>query len=251
MTPAFPFQSPKKGTAFVSHITGSTREEDTHCNSQEWGIPQSTSGLTPHITAIIATVPDPIHSAMALKFDRFIDVLTQAAAENGYIESYSWLPWKHALDASKSAQLISDTEAKEDLDRERQPGLLILKKSTSIPRLISPGNAKLSSSTAEAPASAASQRRPGHDGSRQSLLNPHPPGDDNVIYLFLVGQTAAIGVNGEQLRNALHAAAYLQKKYGTDLSIKHPDNEADVIGPNNSGSAASLRAGLGNSRFEE
>jgi hypothetical protein len=239
----------ERGTAFVSHITGSTREEDTHCNFQEWGIPQSTSGLTPHITAIIATVPDPVHSSMALEFDRSIDVLTQAAADNEYIESYFWLPWKHALDASKSAQSVSETEAKEDLDRESQPGLLILKKSASIPRLISPENAKLSPSTSNSRVPSAYPKGTKHSGSGRSLFHPHPPGDDNVIYLFLVGQTPAIGVNGEQLRNAIQDAAYLREQYGADLSLKHPDDEADIIGPNNSGSAASLRAGLESSRL--
>ena len=236
----------ERGPTFDSHISGFTREGDTHCNSQEWGIPRSTSGLAPHVTVIIATVPDPIHSSMALEFDRSIDVLTQAAAENGYIESYFWLPWKHALDASKSAQFITDTEAKEDLDREGQPGLLILKKSTSVPRLISPENAKSYSSSSKPPASA-SPGQHGHGGSSQSQT--HWPNDDNVIYLFLVGQTPAIGVNGEQLRNALEDAADLQKKYGADLSLRHPAYEADIIGPNNSGSAASLRAGLEGSRF--
>jgi hypothetical protein len=240
----------EKRTTFDSHITGSTNEEDTDCNIQEWGIPQSASGLTPHITVIIATVPDPIHSSMALEFDRSIDVLTQAAADSGYIESYFWLPWKHSLDASKSAQFISDTEAKEDLDRESQPGLLILKQSNSIPRLNSPDTTRSSPTQGEHPVSAVSRRQPPRGGSGQSQLHPHPPGNDNVIYLFLVGQTPAIGVNGEQLRNALLAAADLQKRYGADLSLKHPANEADIIGPNNSGSAASLVAGLESSRFE-
>jgi hypothetical protein len=239
----------ERGTTFVSHITGSKQEEDTHCNSQEWGIPQSTSGLTPHLTVIIATVPDPVHSSMALEFDRSIDVLTQAAADNEYIESYFWLPWKHALDTPKSAQSVSEAEAKEDLDRESQPGLLILKKSTSIPRLILPENAKLSSSRNNPRVPPASPRGTGHRGSRQPLFHPHPPGDDNVIYLFLVGQTPAIGVNGEQLRNALQDAVYLREQYGADLSLKHPDDQADIIGPNNSGAAASLRAGLESSRL--
>jgi hypothetical protein len=186
---------------------------------------------------------------MALEFDRSIDVLTQAAADNGYIESYFWLPWKHALDASKSAQSVSETEAKEDLDRESQPGLLILKKSSSTPRLNLPENAKLASSTNNPPVPSASPRGAGHGGSGQLLFHPHPSDGDNVIYLFLVGQTPAIGVNGEQLRNALEYAAGLREKYGADLSLKHPDEEADIIGPNNSGSAASLRAGLESARL--
>jgi hypothetical protein len=209
-TPNLNMSVNEQGTKFQPHITGSLEEPDSGCGRDGWGIP----AVNPNITALIATVPDPIHSSMAIEFDRSIDVLTQAAAESGYIGSYYWLPWKHHLDTLKSVQPGSDTEEKEDLDREKQPGLIILKKSDSIPEL------------------------------------PPRSADDRLIYLFLVGQTPAVGVNGEQLQNALRAEVYLQKEYSAGLSFKHPDREADIIGPYSSGSAASLRAGLDRAGFE-
>jgi hypothetical protein len=206
-TPNLNISVNEQGTKFQSHITASLEEPDTGCGPDGWGIPISPTGVVPHITALIATVPDPIHSSLAIEFDRSIDVLMQAAAENNYVGSYFWLPWKHRLDTVKSVQPASDTEGKEDLDREKQPGLIILKQSDSIPE-----------------------------------LPPRSP-NDRVIYLFLVGQTPAVGVNGEQLQRAIRAEVDLQKNYGVGLSFKHPDSEADIIGPYNSGSAASLRAG--------
>lgn len=44
--------------------------------------------------AVIATVPDPVHSHLAPEFDRAIDALIGAASDNHYLISYSWLPWR-------------------------------------------------------------------------------------------------------------------------------------------------------------
>jgi hypothetical protein len=209
----------EQGTAFASRITGSLEEIDAQCDSDGWGIPalpdvKAKTKIHPHITAFIATVPDPIHSSLALEFDRTIDVLMQAAEENGYVGSYYWLPWKHPIDAIKSTQPTSDAEITENIKREKQPGLIIFKGKDAVPR---------------------------------------PPGlafpSDRVIYLFLVGQTPALGVNGEQLQHALHYEADLRRDHGAELSFKHPESEADIIGPLNSGSAASLRAGLDSAQF--
>jgi hypothetical protein len=185
-TPNLNISVNEQGTNFRSHITASLEEPDTGCGPDGWGIPISPTGVAPHITALIATVPDPIHSSLAIEFDRSIDVLMQAAAENNYVGSYFWLPWKHRLDTVKSVQSASDTEGKEDLDREKQPGLIILKQSDSIPE-----------------------------------LPPRSP-NDRVIYLFLVGQTPAVGVNGEQLQRAIRAEVDLQKNSPLNIRTAKP-----------------------------
>ena len=46
----------------------------------KWGIP---AGSKPTVTAIIATVPDPIRTNLAFQFDWTIDALLAAAADNG------------------------------------------------------------------------------------------------------------------------------------------------------------------------
>jgi hypothetical protein len=43
-------------------------------------------------------VPDPVHSHLAPEFDRTLDALIGAASDNGYLASYSWLPWKTPAD---------------------------------------------------------------------------------------------------------------------------------------------------------
>ena len=52
---------------------------------------------------MIVTVPDPVHSSLTLDFDREMDVLSEAAADNGYLPSYYWFPWKTPPENGKSA----------------------------------------------------------------------------------------------------------------------------------------------------
>jgi hypothetical protein len=208
----------EQGTTFASRITGSLEEIDRQCDRDGWGIPVPSKSKTtthPHITGFIATVPDPIHSSLALEFDRSIDVLMQAAEVNGYVGSYYWLPWKRQGETIKPAQPASEAEMKEEIEREKQPGLIIFKRTDSVP-----------------------------------ILSVPTGFSDSVIYLFLVAQTPALGVNGEQLQHALHYEADLQRNHGARLSFKDPEREADIIGPVNSGSAASLRAGLDSAQFD-
>lgn len=160
---------------------------ETSCSEDRWGLPNAASGaVKPQITAIIAAVPDPLRAITALEFDRTIDALLEAAADNGYLESYSWLPWKNEVAVEKKGE--NATETIEQQERERQPGLIILKSSYN-----------------------------------------------NVIYLFLVGETPVLGMDGYQLQNALR----YEKEVKDDSQ-----HRLAIIGPNYSGSAASLRAGL-------
>ena len=192
------------------HVTAA--EASTDCSDRNWGLrPATEPGSHGAITAVIATLPDPVHSSLALDFDRLVDVITQAAADNNYLVSYYWLPWTRPPESGKSPQAATAEEIRQAQEREKQPGLLILKPtdlSASDPR----------------PNSASPKRR--------------------VIYMFLVGQTPALGVNGYQMRHALEYERVLEDTYGAELSIRDPAHGVDVIGPNNSGSADSLREAL-------
>ena len=92
----------------------------------QWGIPVS-STQKPQITAIIATVPDPTREHLALDFDHIIDGLLQAANDNGYLESYSWLPWKPPGESSVADLAATEREKEMEQKRLRQPGLIVLK----------------------------------------------------------------------------------------------------------------------------
>jgi hypothetical protein len=211
------------GGTVESVIKASTSPASACPSQDEWGIPwtgrNSTSPHTPEISAVIATVPDPIHSHLALDFDRAMDAILLAATDNHHLSSYYWLPWRSPVPSLLDSELAASALSK-DLDsiRERQPGLIILR------------------------------------------YDPHkalPGGSDEadyyrVIYVFLVGETPALGVNGTQLQNAFRYEQML-KSHNAWLSPSTrplPDTaevtktELSVIGPFFSGSAASLREGI-------
>ncbi|MCU1314460.1 MAG: hypothetical protein JWM54_2217, partial [Acidobacteriaceae bacterium] len=110
-----------------SQVDGSN-PPGSECSATEWGLPDNIGQLRQHglqAHAVIATVPDPVHSHLAPEFDRAMDALVGAASDNRYLRSYAWLPWK-ALKEDASAATDSDDHASEE------PGLLVFdQRSTS------------------------------------------------------------------------------------------------------------------------
>ncbi len=210
------------------HPTKESEELGCKNESNRWGIPTKRTGL--HVTAIIATVPDPVHTHLALSFDRYVDALLQAAADNNYVSSYHWLPWKNRLGAPRNTDSSLDAEPGHDPERERQPGLIILKHVPTDTDWDALGSQSYS----------------------------------QVIYVFLVGETPTLGVDGFQLRNAFDYENELQQKIestdaGKDSAnpkcdtakpatcntfSRGKDNDIAIIGPYYSGSAVSLKAGI-------
>jgi hypothetical protein len=190
-----------------SRVRASAATEEPCPGAQDrWGIPAATDSVKPEITAIIALVPDPLHAHMSLDFDRSIDALLQAGADNGYIASHYWIPWKSpgSIAASQGA-----AESEQEHAREREPGLIVLKGASD------------------------------------------PLGYPNAIYLFLVSDTPVLGENGSELDLALRYEGQLQKLATPNASsgIKvelstAKDKSLAIIGPNTSGGAASLLAGI-------
>ena len=169
--------------------------------TEHWGFPDDTAAI--HVTALIALVPDPVHTHQGLTFDRIMDSLLQAGADNGYLPSYFWLPWKNRGSVLRVSESSFDVEAGHDPDRERQPGLVVLKNADDF---------------------------------------------NQVIYVFIVGETASEGVDGAQIQNAFLYEAQLQSKLGSEhfSTGKSPQEKSRVaiVGPTFSGSAASLRAAI-------
>jgi hypothetical protein len=155
------------GKDIDSHIKTAPAPESVCGTGDGWGIPHGSE-----ISAIVATIPDPIHSHLALDFDRSIDAILLAAADNGYLGSYYWLPWRSNASSLSKSESTASAPRDEDTTRERQPGLIILR--------YSPDAAEWENSK-----------------DRFSSASYH-----RVIYLFLVGETPALGVNGIQLQNA-------------------------------------------------
>ncbi len=169
--------------------------------TDQWGFPGDLAAI--HVTALIALVPDPVHTHLAFTFDRTMDAVLQAGADNGYVPGYFWIPWKVHGSSLRMAESSSDTEPGHDPDRERQPGLIILKNAYRF---------------------------------------------DQVIYLFLVGETATEGVDGMQLQNAFSYESKLKTALGSHFSTGDSPGKKEarvaIVGPTFSGSAASLRAAI-------
>ena len=216
-------------------------DDKSGCGDGGWAIP-SLGDHSAEISAIIATVPDPIHSHLALDFDRAIDAILLAAADNHYLGSYYWLPWRSQISTSAAGDSTA-TAAKptaKDTARELQPGLIILRYA------------------------------PDRESNDFSWKSYH-----RVVYLFLVAETPALGVNGNQLQRAF-AYEKMLKYRGARLSIWPTDENAEsesgkaarkireqqagalrhmtapipcadrlsIIGPSYSGSAAALRSAI-------
>ncbi len=220
-----------------SHIKTAPVPEAACGSGDGWGIPQAPE---PEISSIVATIPDPIHSHLALDFDRSVDAILLAAADNGYLSSYYWLPWRSHVNSLSTNESVSSPIPQKDEDniREREPGLIILRYSPDVTEWET-------------------------NKDRFSSASYH-----RVIYLFLVGETPALGVNGTQLQNAFQYEKILRNCHHATLSVRprsiadknaraglqqdgsgcqphdKPEGQLSIIGPFYSGSAASLHEGV-------
>jgi hypothetical protein len=202
---------------FHVQVDAKDQSRELPCGGTEpdrWGFPND-SRL--NVTTLIATVPDPVHAHLALNFDRTIDALLQAAADNGYLPSYYWLPWKNRVGPLKAAEAEGNAEPGHDPERERKPGLIVLR------------------------------HVPGDSESSAPLEDSYY----KVVYVFLIGETPTLGVNLFQLQRAFAyetgIGSAVLERVGKFSSGWKPGSVA-IVGPQFSGSAASLRAGIESER---
>jgi hypothetical protein len=79
-----------------------------------------------HIRALIATVPDPLHTRMSLETDRYLDAIQQAAFQAGWELATQWVPWTVKAEADQKSD---SGEAPPHLfDIEKLPGLLVFRR---------------------------------------------------------------------------------------------------------------------------
>ncbi len=214
-SPELTIQLAESGDKFTSTVVGAkdkNPKDECEKSGDEWGIPAvrgSKAIIRPEIHALVAAVPDPVHSHLALEFDRAIDALVQAAADHQYLASYYWLPWRNPTSTGGSEQLSSSDQTKER-NSQLEPGLIILKFSPSSVRGSSTPEGRESSSA-------------GMTGSNVGETSFY-----RVIYLFLVGESPALGMNGAQLRNALRYEDFLRERYYAKLTMADP---ARITGP--------------------
>ncbi len=88
--------------------------------------------LSKGVRAVIALVPDPKHTNLALFFDREMSAIQQAAQDDGYSFESSWMPWKVS---DRAYPLLEDDLSRSALDdsRETCPGILTFRKDPGFP----------------------------------------------------------------------------------------------------------------------
>jgi hypothetical protein len=82
--------------------------------SKLWCIPDKAS-----VRAMIAIVPDPVHSHILLGFDRSVEALQLSAEAMHYLSDRYWLPWQPETPGS--------SQDAQDSSKEKQPGLMLFR----------------------------------------------------------------------------------------------------------------------------
>jgi hypothetical protein len=135
--PAGNRQGPWRATQQYFHNTptGATPKTET-CLSQPnetciraallnlYGFPADFSER--NIRALIATVPDPLHTRMALETDRYFDAIQQAAFQAGWELATQWVPWTVKAEADQKSDSVDAPPYLFDI--EKLPGLLVFRR---------------------------------------------------------------------------------------------------------------------------
>jgi hypothetical protein len=86
---------------------------------------------TDRIACLLATVPDPYHTRLALFTDNTIDGIWKGAGATDWQFSTQWLPWSDTID-SKEGDPTKRAEEREVIrQQEKQPGLLVFRRAQS------------------------------------------------------------------------------------------------------------------------
>jgi len=137
-----------------------------------------------HLTFVIATVPDPLHTHFALLFDRFGEAIQQAGQDEGFVYDSSWLPWETE---EQTFTHLSDQDEADDREesREDQPGVILFRRDTADSNV----------------------SKEGEVGFKDGLA------------VFIVGEEATSGIHRLQFE---HAIEWVSRLGGSSLSILGP-----------------------------
>jgi hypothetical protein len=149
---------------------------------------------------MIAIVPDPVRSRLPLFFDRTIDAIELAAESIDYVSDHYWLPWEGESKASFSDYESNIEAARDRLERQKEPGLMLFR----------------------------------WNGDEDDA-KPKP----KLLYVFLVGDSPAAGINGVQFSRAVQYIDDVCNKERLDTGCAQRD-DIRVMGPTFSGSLTSL-----------
>jgi hypothetical protein len=126
-----PARTPRSGLQKTVASSGSAKlllEEDgeeipiENPRSEIWCIPDGEP-----VEVLIATVPNPAHTRMALMFDRAVEALQLAAQSMNYVADQYWLPWETEAQPEWKDYDSQQQAAKDEEQKEAQPGVLMFR----------------------------------------------------------------------------------------------------------------------------
>lgn len=89
------------------------------------------------VDAMIAILPDPVHTHLALRFDRAVDDLQNTAQQLGWLFHRAWLPWPEAQTDNKTLRFQQrEVDGAMLKMQEQQPGLLLFRRGSAARPLV-------------------------------------------------------------------------------------------------------------------
>jgi hypothetical protein len=154
---------------------------------------------------LIATLPDPVDSHLAQLFDRGVSAIAGSVQEAGFVLDRFSLPWK------RDSSTRWDLNLPDRKDSGQLVSLFPKKTSSDLHRRV-PGTILFRA-------------------------------EDQLVVVFLVGETPTSGIQREALSSALCAVETFQAKVGPQVAYPESD-EIKILGPYFSGTTESLRNAL-------
>jgi hypothetical protein len=176
-------------------------DDDKNQSAAHWNVPKP---ARPHVRFVIAILPDPVHTHLALIFDRGIEALQQAAQRMGYGFDRAILPWDTSAPAASDDFSKRQAAMQEQRERESYPGLLIFREG------------------------------PQHQSDREAANGIPPSGR---LFVLVVAESPTGGLRKEQFKRAVK----MIKEIAGDTAESMP---LRILGPTFSGSLESLDAAL-------
>jgi hypothetical protein len=173
--------------------------------------------------SIVASVADPLHTRMALTLDRQIEAIEAAAESAGWQFVGQWLSWGERVILPEDDMMKRRNQRRLMREQEEIPGLLLFRRKD---QAICAGEQPTVTSSAGKPGN-----RPFRGGAvPQANAQAGQCAKDDVLTIFLVGETPTTGVPGGSFFAAMNMAAAMTNR----------GHQIGLLGPIYSGSLASL-----------
>jgi hypothetical protein len=209
-----------RGTIKESYPSADSTPQDGPDLNQQSDVPQP---VREHVRFVVAILPDPVHTHLAMFFDRSVEALQLAAQRIGYTFDHSILPWDRTAHPESTDFKLREQEAEERDQRETYPGVLIFRAEPDWQHV------QTHQSGENKEGALAGHGDESRQAAAKSGATPEGP-----LFVFVVGETPTGGIHRVQLRNALELIREIRGKDTTK------DETLFILGPTFSGSLESL-----------